>query len=474
MGHGRCAIAAPRLSGTLGNHVFLVFASENLNSPASMFGHLFLIFSRIDEPTLDSTAVSFAARVDHNLSSFNYLRSGLMGGFKGVLTVEPAYLKFHQYGRIQQRILYFFEMDFNRVALEKLVRHLEREQSSEFQYFFFTDNCASRIDFALRRARGLPDHSPYYVIPGDVIRDHWSAIKSVHVADPLMLQVNQDFALLDKDSGDRVIRIVKEKSDFSIPKSEFESKVLAEFYDYDFRANRNIREDHSTISGLDYEPNALTRRQMLPSSPKRRGERIMLTSLTSIRAGQEWRLSLRPTLRDFYDTPDIWARNSQLILMGADFSWATWHPVRLEAFTLMRIKSLGDNGFVVSHPWSLEAGIDRNNQENLLSPVLSFGYGLPLLSVKQSQSSVAFGLGGATSVRGMNAFFKIDFDTIFDFTDQFRMVKQFEMRFFEDERYFNGSIIWQFSVDRASFGLGPAYENSMRNFSVDARFSWRL
>ena len=76
-------------------HISLIFPAAYLNSPSSMFGHLFLRVdqkNQRDENRLLAQTINFAANVNHDDPELIYAYRGLFGGYPGVISVMPCLL----------------------------------------------------------------------------------------------------------------------------------------------------------------------------------------------------------------------------------------------------------------------------------------------------------------------------------------------------------------------------------------------
>jgi len=158
------------------DRVSLVFSSYYAQSAASMFGHTLLKF-RLRENVRDNLAlldigVNYAALMDSK-NFFVYASKGLMGGFKGALTVLPYYIKLQEYNNAESRDLWEYDILLSPAQIAILVDALWEFGKHDSKYFYFDENCSYipllLLDVArpdLQLARQLPS----WVIPADTIR----------------------------------------------------------------------------------------------------------------------------------------------------------------------------------------------------------------------------------------------------------------------------------------------------------------
>lgn len=164
--------------------VSVVYASENLLSPSSMMGHVFLKLSGAQEDgTLKQHAVSFYTNLD-GINIPKLFFDTMVLGKKGVFGLSP-YSKFvEHYVHIEKRNLWEYEIELDDIALKLVQLHLWELKQSTLPYYFDRYNCATLISHILRLARPeitLPSLDK--VSPADVIRavDQANVVSSKNV-----------------------------------------------------------------------------------------------------------------------------------------------------------------------------------------------------------------------------------------------------------------------------------------------------
>ncbi len=153
----------------------LVFASDYLNSPSSMFGHTFL---RLDAPgqtedtRLLAYAVNYAAQADAK-NPFTFAYKGLTGGYPGLFSLMPYYEKVKEYSDMENRDLWEYQLNLAPEEVGRLLSHLWELRSVEFPYYFLTRNCSFQLLALLEVARpgiDLRKDFPVQAIPTDTVR----------------------------------------------------------------------------------------------------------------------------------------------------------------------------------------------------------------------------------------------------------------------------------------------------------------
>jgi len=133
----------------------LVFASAYLNNPASMFGHTLL---RIDAEGQDegTRLLAYAANYAANANQergLSFAINGVFGGYPGRFSVAPYYRKVKEYGDIDNRDLWEYQLNFSREEVERVLKHLWELWLVYFDYFFFDENCSYHLLSLLEVAR---------------------------------------------------------------------------------------------------------------------------------------------------------------------------------------------------------------------------------------------------------------------------------------------------------------------------------
>ena len=170
-----CGELAAWLKQYEGAQPALVFASAFLENAASMFGHTFLRLDRGQRrspaPLLED-AVSFAARTEEDRGLLFAFR-GLTGGYEGRFGLLPYHVHVRNYGDIDDRDLWEYQLQLTAEEVERLLLHLWELQNASFDYYFLDENCSYHLLSLLEAARPsleLRKHFTWYAIPGDTIQ----------------------------------------------------------------------------------------------------------------------------------------------------------------------------------------------------------------------------------------------------------------------------------------------------------------
>jgi len=124
----------------------LIYATDFMGNPSSMFGHTLLRLDPKDQQQLNlvSYAVNYAATVAGN-DNWSYAWKGLTGQYPGEYSLMPYYRKVKEYGDFESRDLWEYELNLSPEETRFLVSHIWEMQHVSFPYYFVSDNCAYRL-----------------------------------------------------------------------------------------------------------------------------------------------------------------------------------------------------------------------------------------------------------------------------------------------------------------------------------------
>lgn len=155
--------------------VTLVFSAYYVNNPSSMFGHTLLRLNGRSHGSGDRLldyGVNYAANPTTKNALF-YTILGLTGGFKGVFSNLPYFLKVEEYNNVESRDLWEYDLAFTPEQIEDLMAHLWDLGHVEVSYYYLSQNCSYMILTILDAANPelhLADQFKLSVIPIDTIR----------------------------------------------------------------------------------------------------------------------------------------------------------------------------------------------------------------------------------------------------------------------------------------------------------------
>jgi len=154
----------------------VIFPSAHPNSPSSMFGHTLLRINKKDQTEntrMLAFSVNYAAQIDPEQDMLSYTVLGLTGGFMGKFMVLPYYLKLREYGQIENRDLWEYDLNISKQQLDFILRHTFELTHSYFDYYFFTENCSYHLLSLLDITdadQPMTNEFPGWTIPVDTLK----------------------------------------------------------------------------------------------------------------------------------------------------------------------------------------------------------------------------------------------------------------------------------------------------------------
>lgn len=174
----RESVVCPQLDTWLKSYdpsgVEIVYTSQFIANPASVFGHAFLLMPSDNQVEALWSTFNFAAAIPSDANPFAYAWGGLTGWYSGDYSILPYYQRLYQYSAIENRDLWRYPIKLTKSELLTLMKHFwEVIHLAKFRYYFLDENCAGYILKSL--AAVLPDVSgssngSVYVHPVDVIK----------------------------------------------------------------------------------------------------------------------------------------------------------------------------------------------------------------------------------------------------------------------------------------------------------------
>ena len=124
----------------------LIYATDFMGNPSSMFGHTLLRLDPKDQKQLNlvSYAVNYAATVTSG-EGWSFAWNGLTGQYPGEYSLMPYYRKVKEYGDLESRDLWEYELSLSPDETRFLVEHIWEMKHVSFPYYFVSDNCAYRL-----------------------------------------------------------------------------------------------------------------------------------------------------------------------------------------------------------------------------------------------------------------------------------------------------------------------------------------
>lgn len=198
--------------------VTLVFSSYYMSNPSSTFGHTLLRLNHRNH-TKSERLLDYGVNYAANPSTTNALLYGVLGmigGFDGQFSNIPYYLKVQEYGDIESRDLWEYDLNLTPAEVERLMTHLWAIGHVPISYYFFDKNCSFMIMALLDAARPELDLSHefnnWWVIPSDTIRgvnQKSGLVTAVNVRPSIAYRIQKQRSELDADQDRVFLNIIQ-------------------------------------------------------------------------------------------------------------------------------------------------------------------------------------------------------------------------------------------------------------------------
>ncbi|MDR0747935.1 MAG: DUF4105 domain-containing protein [Helicobacteraceae bacterium] len=366
-----------------GDRLFLIFPAAYMNNPASTFGHTFLRIDKNDSSNaLTSYAINYEAYIPPGESDLAFVFKGLSGGYDGYFSALPYAQKAKDYGDLENRDIWEYELNFTREEIDLLLHSAWEFHNFSRDYYFFKENCSFVLLELLEYAKGgidLTSRFTGFAAPVDTIRallNEPDMLKSARFRPSR----NSRIAALARRGGDDISRLAGEIAYGKIAPREAAAalgreeaiaalELAMEFIEY-LSAEDEIDFDlykkrlFSSMSarsslGLSAEPIAL-------KQPSVRPDQGHLISRAALGAGYDnhdnpsANFRIRVSYHDMVDPPMGFAAGSSI--NAADL-WiqSAEDATRVRRFTLLNMESFAPrNRFFSPISWRFALGWQDN------------------------------------------------------------------------------------------------------------------
>jgi hypothetical protein len=171
----------------------LVFPAAYMNTPASMFGHTLLVVRSGYRTGMLAQAINYAAVTGED-GGLAFAVKGVCGGYPGYYSLMPYAQKLQEYGAIDQRDIWEYELALDPADIRRLLLHVWEMRGIASDYWFFDENCSYGLLALLDASRpglNLRQRAGAWVIPLDTVRVASSAglVRAVEWRPSLATQV---------------------------------------------------------------------------------------------------------------------------------------------------------------------------------------------------------------------------------------------------------------------------------------------
>jgi len=363
--------------------VSLVFPSAFLNSPGSMYGHTFL---RLDphgaaggQPLL-SYAISYAANGSEADGAMFALK-GVFGGYDGVLSTSPYYLRIRDYTHLENRDIWEYQLNLDAAQIDRMLRHAWELSTTRFDYYFFDENCSYHLLSLLDVAREdlfLSAQFPWWAIPVDTVRAVVQApglLRSQHYRPSNGTELRSRAARLPLPAVDLARDLAEARTQpADMAKGSWTGLQQAQVLELAERyttflgtrgalASEQVQQTRLALLGaramLPEAPNAET---PVPGVAPQEGHRTGRVDLDlGRREGRPfWRLGWRSSYHELLDPEAGYTRGAQIEIGRIEVAQARGEGIRLERATVIDILSLAPRERLIGGTsWKVRLGLER-------------------------------------------------------------------------------------------------------------------
>lgn len=383
----------------------LIFPASHINSPSSMYGHTLVRMDRENpnKSKLLSYSVNFAANADPTDNELVFSYKGLAGGYPGVVSVMPYYVKTNEYQHMEYRDVWEYQLNFTPQEVQQFARHVWETKDTYFDYYFFDENCSYRLlallDAASERSDVADDFS-VKAVPVDTIR---SLQKRGLVSDAFY---RPSAATSLEYKGEQASEQVNQVAKQLVETEEDINQLLTPLSERDQARALELAHAYARYLAIKKKKSSpqLRKRTLkllsarsklsvdsefdeLPPPPVRDDEGHLTQRLqfNAGRSGDEnfiegsWRIAYHEVM----DLPQGFVPGSQIQMGILDFRyWADQQQLKLQQFKIIDVLSLSHQTFFQKPTaWAVSFGLERFSQpEAELYSYLKVAFGKSYLS----------------------------------------------------------------------------------------------
>ncbi|UOB51516.1 DUF4105 domain-containing protein [Acinetobacter junii] len=456
----------------------LIYATDFMGNPSSMFGHTLLRLDPKDQKQLNlvSYAVNYAATVSGQ-DNWSYAWKGLTGQYPGEYSLMPYYRKVKEYGDFESRDLWEYELNLTPEETRFLVEHIWEMQHVSFPYYFVSDNCAYRLLGLIDLVRpnlDLKKQFNYAAIPIETLK----AVDQQHLVKEVVYRPALETQLLSqaKQHGTPLAKVAHQIAFQDVEKAQLllekfnrhdQAKILEMAYDdlylqyisrqvdADF-AQPQLRQLLAERSQIDVE-----KQRQEPERPKKQPveghhARNLSVNVGELQGQKFIELGHRQAYHDLIDPQGGYRLGTQLLFLDGNIQYRD-DQLKLEHLDLLTVNSYNPiQPFKSPITWGFNLGwkqeaLDQGNfsddqQHGVMNLNMQVGYSLAdydrrHLCYAQMQSHIQ---GGRSLDKGWRVGVGPTVGCMNIWTDTINSVVQIELPYWEDQSQWNLRVGSQF------------------------------
>ncbi|EPQ4933608.1 DUF4105 domain-containing protein [Acinetobacter baumannii] len=461
----------------------LIYATDFMGNPSSMFGHTLLRLDPKDQQQLNlvSYAVNYAATVAGN-DNWSYAWKGLTGQYPGEYSLMPYYRKVKEYGDFESRDLWEYELNLSPEETRFLVSHIWEMQHVSFPYYFVSDNCAYRllglVDLVKPESH-LQEKFNYASIPMETIKAmQQQGLTKAPVYRPaletqLLAQAHQHGASLAKVAHQLAMKPIKESSETlkSFGPSD-QAKILEMAYDdlylqfigrkvEESFAQPQLRQLLALRSQIDLDKQRQEPKRPSTEPTQGHNARNVSLKLGEVQGDKFIEIGHRQAYHDLIDPQGGYRAGTQLLFLNGNAQWRDDH-LKLEHLDLLEVNSYNPiQPFKTPLTWGFNLGwrqeavhdgvYNDEKQHGVASFNAQVGYSLADYERKyicygQVQTYVQ---AGSNLDKGWRVGVGPTLGCMNQWLEKFNTVVQVELPYWEDQNQWNLRLNtqWQYAIN---------------------------
>ncbi|EXG97279.1 hypothetical protein J769_3690 [Acinetobacter baumannii 25307_6] len=461
----------------------LIYATDFMGNPSSMFGHTLLRLDPKDQQQLNlvSYAVNYAATVAGN-DNWSYAWKGLTGQYPGEYSLMPYYRKVKEYGDFESRDLWEYELNLSPEETRFLVSHIWEMQHVSFPYYFVSDNCAYRllglVDLVKPESH-LQEKFNYASIPMETIKAmQQQGLTKAPVYRPaletqLLAQAHQHGASLAKVAHQLAMKPIKESSETlkSFSPSD-QAKILEMAYDdlylqfigrkvEESFAQPQLRQLLALRSQIDLDKQRQEPKRPSTEPTQGHNARNVSLKLGEVQGDKFIEIGHRQAYHDLIDPQGGYRAGTQLLFLNGNAQWRDDH-LKLEHLDLLEVNSYNPiQPFKTPLTWGFNLGwrqeavhdgvYNDEKQHGVASFNAQVGYSLADYERKyicygQVQTYVQ---AGSNLDKGWRVGVGPTLGCMNQWLEKFNTVGQVELPYWEDQNQWNLRLNtqWQYAIN---------------------------
>jgi hypothetical protein len=445
---------------------YLGYVTEFLDSPASAFGHLMLVFHDPKLPMNLADVIHFSAD-SKGEKGINYVVKGLSGGVRGYYVRDPFFKKANEYLVVEQRAIHLLKIELTAEQMENLALHLYELRKAELKYYFIDENCAFHLADLINVADPTQDLrflSNQPVLPIDVVRQNKNRISEHLSFAPTYKRINEISKKLPPQELLDIRAVMAQRISPRIDSTDSTKEFLALQYQYAFRRTKTPYANHTEVDELDFKKSETP---VVLNNPLRKDEQKIDASSGLIFSTGHNAARLEIALLGSGDKRNFKNRESMLDIMTGTLDFSS-DQLKLNELKLLKVSST-PNGLEFNEPWSWGVGVSMNRY----NPMRDIGKEAELNVGKTyilNRYRLEFSYGvGVQNLYGTNIYTTPKALGFYEFTETIGAGISYEDKLFRNEKYRIATaffLIDKFVLSRRLLGNGHA-ENSVS-------FTWSM